>query len=52
MKKRFFIALELVLELSLVDQTGAELTEILALHLLSAGVEGMSHHHLASNLMF
>ena len=41
------MALEPVLELALVDQAGLELTEILSLCFLCAGIKGVHHHRLA-----
>ena len=41
------VALEPVLELALVDQAGLELTEILLLCLLSAGIKGVHQHRPA-----
>ena len=41
------VVLEPVLELALVDQVGLKLTEIRLLCLLSAGIKGRCHHHLA-----
>ena len=51
LRQGFSVVLEPVLELTLIDQAGLELTEI-CLCLLSAGIKGVSHYSTAHNVSF
>ena len=51
LRQGFSVVLEPVLELTLIDQAGLELTEI-CLCLLSAGIKGVSHYSPAHNVSF
>ena len=44
-RQGFFVDLEPVLELALVDQAGLELQRSACLRLLSAGIKGVRRHH-------